>query len=53
MKAFMVISKQLGKNVFGEIGLVNWSDIRPKGVRDKAYLVLKKANSPKHFTDIT
>ena len=51
--AMLSIGKKLGRNVFGEVGLVNWADIKPKGVRDKAYLVLKKENKPKHFTEIT
>ena len=46
------ISKGLGKNVFGEVGLISWADVKPKGVRDKAYLVLRKENKPKHFTEI-
>lgn len=49
---FLNISKSLGRNVFGEIGLVNWAEVKPKGVRDKAYLVLKKEKQPKHFTEI-
>jgi len=52
VNAFLTISKELGRNVFGEIGLVSWAEVKPKGVRDKAYLVLKKENSPKHFTEI-
>lgn len=47
------IGKELGKNVFGEIGLIDWAEVKPKGVRDKAYLVLKKENKPKHFSEIT
>lgn len=46
------VSKGLGRNVFGEVGLNNWADVKPKGVRDKAYLVLKKENKPQHFTAI-
>lgn len=46
------ISKELGRNVFGEVGLASWAEVKPKGVRDKAYLVLKKENKPKHFTEI-
>lgn len=46
------ISKELGKNVFGEVGLVSWAEVRPKGVRDKAYLILKKESQPKHFSEI-
>ena len=40
------------KNVFDEVGLISWAEVKPKGVRDKAYLVLKKENKPKHFTEI-
>jgi hypothetical protein len=48
----MAVSKNLGSNIFGEVGLASWSEIKPKGVRDKAYLVLKKATKPQHFSDI-
>ena len=50
--AFLGISKNVGKNIYNEIGLINWPEIKPRGVKDKAYLVLKKANAPKHFGDI-
>ncbi|MBI2064340.1 MAG: hypothetical protein HYT66_01350 [Candidatus Yanofskybacteria bacterium] len=49
---FLSISKAVSKNIFNEVGLVSWPEIKPKGVRDKAYLVLKKNNSPKHFGEI-
>ena len=52
MGVCLSISKELGKNVFNEVGLMSWAEIKPKGVRDKAYLVLKKENNPKHFTEI-
>lgn len=52
ISVLLAISKTLGRNVFGEIGLVDWADVKPKGVRDKAYLVLKKENKPKHFAEI-
>ena len=49
---YLNISKELGRNVFGQIGLASWAEVRPKGVRDKAFLVLKKEKQPKHFTEI-
>ncbi len=52
INVFLTVSKELGRNVFGEVGLVSWAEVKPKGVRDKAYLVLKKENKPKHFTEI-
>lgn len=47
------ISKQIDKNIFGEYGLVSWPEIKPRGVRDRAYLILKRENKPKHFREIT
>ncbi|MEK7121826.1 MAG: sigma factor-like helix-turn-helix DNA-binding protein [Patescibacteria group bacterium] len=52
LTTYLTISKGMGKNIFNEVGLVSWPEIRPKGVKDKAYLVLKKENSPKHFGEI-
>lgn len=52
LNVFLSINKQLGRNVFGEVGLISWAEVKPKGVRDKAYLVLKKENTPKHFSEI-
>lgn len=52
INVFLNVSKELGKNVFGEVGLVSWAEVKPKGVRDKAYLILKKENKPKHFSEI-
>ena len=49
----MAVSKEIGKNIFGHVGLTNWPEIRPRGVRDKAYLVLKKNGQPQHFRNIT
>lgn len=51
--AYLAISKNVGKNVFNEIGLTKWAEIKPRGVRDKSYLVLKKEGKPKHFREIT
>jgi len=33
-------------------GLTSWRHINPKSIRDKAYIVLKKAAKPLHFVDI-
>lgn len=47
------IAKQVDKNNFGEIGLIQWPEISPQGVKDRAYLVLKRTSKPLHFTEIT
>ncbi|MBI2670033.1 MAG: hypothetical protein HYX20_02745 [Candidatus Yanofskybacteria bacterium] len=51
--SYLSISQNIAKNNFGQIGLANWSDIKPRGVRDKAFLVLKRDGKPKHFREIT
>lgn len=52
LTALLAVSKDVTANIFGEIGLVSWPEIRPKGVRDKAYVIMKKAGEPRHFGDI-
>jgi DNA-directed RNA polymerase delta subunit len=47
------ISREINKNNFNELGLNYWSEITPQGVKDRAYLVLKKEGKPLHFTEIT
>lgn len=46
------IAKDIEKNIFGELGLADWPEILPQGVKDKAYLILKKESEPRHFTAI-
>ncbi len=36
----------------GHWGLVAWPEVNPRSIRDKTYLVLKKAGRPMHFTEI-
>ena len=50
--SYMSISKSIGQNPYGEYGLVSWSSINPKGVRDKAYVVLAKMGKPLHFSEV-
>lgn len=44
--------KNLDRNKFGEWGISNWQEIKPKTVNDKIYLVLKHVGEPMHFTAI-
>jgi len=46
------ISKNIGINVFGDIGPAFWPEISPKNSSDKVCLVLKKSNQPLHFKEI-
>jgi hypothetical protein len=49
---YLGISKQIGRNPYGDQGLFEWAEINPATVRDKIYLVLKKKEEPLHFEDI-
>jgi len=51
--SYLSLSKKILKNPFNEWGLSDWREIVPKGVKDKAYIVLDKFNKPAHFTKIT
>lgn len=53
VSAYLDISKEVSKNIFGEMGLSHWPEINPRGVKDRAYLVLKREEKPLHFTKIT
>ncbi len=46
------ICKRIQTNIFGEVGLAHWAEVKPKGVRDKAYLIMKREGEPRHFTAI-
>jgi hypothetical protein len=52
LSTILTICKDLDTNIFGEVGLVTWAEVKPKGVRDKAYLIMKKQGAPRHFGDI-
>lgn len=43
------IAKRIEKGPLNQFGLTDWPEIKPKGVRDKAYLTLKKIKKPLHF----
>jgi len=50
--SYIDISKKIRKNPEGKYGLENWLEINPRGVKDKAYLVLREEEKPLHFTEI-
>jgi hypothetical protein len=52
LASYLSISKNIDRNIFGQIGLASWPEIKPRGVKDKAFLVLQKSGSPKHFREI-
>ncbi|HBE89796.1 MAG: hypothetical protein A3E37_05530 [Candidatus Andersenbacteria bacterium RIFCSPHIGHO2_12_FULL_46_9] len=52
VKALLEASKELKRTVFGEWGLRDWVETSPRGVGDKAYIVLRRNGEPMHFRDI-
>lgn len=49
---YLSLSKRFSFNGYGDFGLVEWAHINPKTARDWAFLVLKKAQKPMHFTEL-
>lgn len=53
LENYISISKGIGKNAFQEWGLTDWTQIHPKDVGDKIYLVLQHHGKPEHYGKIT
>lgn len=53
IRAQLTASKRIEKTPFGEWGLAAWSETNPRGVGDKAYVVMRRHGKPEHFTAIT
>lgn len=52
IKRWLNISHKIGKNSLGEWGKTSSPNVRAKGIRDYAYLVIRKHGSPIHFRDV-
>lgn len=52
LRRWLRISKGLGKNPLGEWGPAKSPNVKTKGVRDFAYLAVKKHGSPLHFREV-
>ena len=53
LASYLEVSKKIQGNKDGKLGLIDWPEIKPRGVKDKAYLVLKNEKAPLHFRKIT
>lgn len=51
--SYLDATKHISQNNFGQYGLRHWSEINPRGVRDKAYIVFKQHGQPLHFRGVT
>ncbi len=50
--SYLEISKRIQESKDDKLGLTDWPEIKPRGVRDRAFLVFKKQEKPLHFTDV-
>lgn len=50
--SYIDISKHIFQSPFGLYGLAVWPEVRPRGLKDSAYLVLKQQERPLHFREI-
>ncbi|MBU6321383.1 MAG: hypothetical protein KGI78_01045 [Patescibacteria group bacterium] len=46
------LSKKIAKNPLGEWGKASAPGVRTKGIRDYAYLAIKKKGAPMHFSEV-
>lgn len=52
IKRWLHISKKIAKNPLGEWGRSHSPNVRTKGMRDYAFLVIRKHGSPIHFREV-
>jgi len=52
VRRWLQISKSIGKNQLGEWGVSASPNIKTKGMRDYAFLVIRKHGSPIHFREV-
>ena len=49
---FLRLSKMVDKNPLGDWGLTSSQNVSVRGIRDYAYLIMKKNGSPMHFREV-
>ncbi len=52
VRRWLSISKKIGRNELGEWGKASSPNISAKGIRDYAFLVIRKHGSPIHFREV-
>lgn len=51
-RRWLKISKKINKNPLGEWGKSNSSGIKTRGIKDYAFLIMRKHGSPMHFREV-
>lgn len=52
LKRWLLISKKINRNPLGDWGHADSPNVRVKGIRDYAYLAVKRHGSPMHFREV-
>ncbi len=52
IKRWLSLSKTVAKNPLNEWGVANSHNVNARGMRDYAYLIIRKQGSPMHFTEV-
>lgn len=50
--SYVDASRLIEQNPFGEWGPAHWPEVKPRGVKDKAYLIFKREAKPLHFREV-
>ncbi len=52
LEGYLGVSAEIAQNPFKKWGFVEWDEISPRGVREKALLIMKEKKEPMHFRTI-
>lgn len=52
LKRWLGVSKKISKNPLGEWGAAESPNVRARGMRDYAFLVIRRHGNPMHFTEV-
>ena len=52
VKRWLALSKKIGKNPLSEYGRTDSSNVNARGIKDYAYLIMRKHGSPLHFREV-
>jgi len=52
LEAYLTVTPRIRRNVFDKWGIATWASVSPRGMRDRARLVLMHEGKPMHFREI-
>jgi hypothetical protein len=52
LKRWLALSKMLARNPLGEWGKASSGNVKTRGIKDYAYLIMRKHGSPMHFREV-